>query len=184
MTRTNAHALLTVGLRLVAAYYLINNLATVIGQFFFSPSDLVDMVRQFWIVQLGACVLYGLLWLFADRVASWGLASRSAPMFEVEVDAQHVLAIGIALMGIWAVADNFASLCYYGALKWSMTRPSMSPNPRDFDMQARAEVFACMVQLVVGAWMTLKARGLAQLIHKLRFAGASQSVRDEPNDSA
>lgn len=100
-----------------------------------------------------------------------GLASRSAPIFETEIDAQHLLAVGIALLGIWAVADNLASLCYYGALKWSMTRPSMSPESREFDAQQRAEVFACTVQFAVGAWMTLRARGLAYLIHKLRFVG-------------
>ena len=173
MTRTNAHALLTVGLRLVAAYYLVTSLATVIGQFFFTPGDMVDMARYYWFVQLGACVLFALLWLLADRVAAFGLASRSAPQFESDIDAQHWLAVGIALIGVWATADNFASLCYYGALKWSMTRPSETLEHTNFDAQARAQIFACIVQFIVGAWMVLKARGLAYIIHRIRFAGVS-----------
>lgn len=183
MTRTNAHALLTVGLRVVAAFYLVTTLATVVGQFFFVSADATAMARDIWIVQLSTCILFGLLWLFADRVAGFGLSSRTAPTFESTTEPPHWLAVGIALIGVWVVAENLGSLAYYAALKWAMTRPSLSPEPRDFDAQARAEVFACLLQLVMGAWMTLKARGLAHLIHKLRFAGASQAVRDEPRDS-
>lgn len=179
MTRTNAHALLTVGLRLVAAYYLVTQLATVIGQFFFSQADVIDMARDFWVVNLGACLLFALLWLFADRVAGWGLASRTAPTFDSDIDAKLLLAIGIALLGIWAAAENFASLGYYGALKWSMTRPSAMLDDPNFSMEQRVEVFACTVELAVGVWMTLRAHGLARVIYKLRFAGTAQDRDDE-----
>lgn len=184
MTRTNAHALLTVGLRLVAAYYLVTQFATVIGQFFFSNADVIDMARDFWVVNLGACVLFALLWLFADRVAGWGLASRTAPTFDSDIDAKILLAIGIALLGVWAAAENFVSLCYYGALKWSMTRPSRMLEDPNFSMEQRVEVFACIVEFAVGVWMTLRAHGLALAIYKLRFAGTAMDRDGEMRDKA
>ena len=179
MTRTNAHALLTVGLRLVAAYYLVTELATVIGQFFFAQTDVVDLVQTIWVVQLVSCMLFALLWLYADRVAGLGLASRTAPIFESDLDAKLLLAIGIALIGIWAASENFVSLCYYGALKWSMTRPAAMLGDPNFSMQQRVEVFACIVDFAVGVWMTLRAHGLARVIYKLRFAGTAMDRDDE-----
>ena len=59
MTRTNAHSLLTVGLRLVAAYYLVTTMAGVIGQFFFVQPDAVSLARPIWIVHSLSCVLFG-----------------------------------------------------------------------------------------------------------------------------
>lgn len=174
MTRTNAHSLLTVGLRLVAAYFLVTTMAGVVGQFFFVQPDAVALARPIWVVQSLSCVLFGALWLFADHVAGWGLASRHAPVLESEIDPEQWLAIGIALIGVWMVVDNFASLGYFAALKWSFSQRETYEGTLEFAAQHRAEVFSCSIQFVLGLCMSIGARGMARLIHSLRFAGARQ----------
>lgn len=171
MTKTNAHALLTVGLRVVVVFYLVTTLPNIVVGFFTATAEIAEISRQFWIAQLIACAFFVLIWFFADKVAGVGLASRQSPVFESDADARVWLTIGIVLIGVWLASNSILSLCYYAALKWQMTHAVSDVSPREFDAQTYSELITSAAEVLLGAILALGARGMAVFLHRVRFAG-------------
>ncbi len=182
MTHTNAHALLTVGLRVVSAYYLVYTMATVITGFFIVDREFVDQQKMVWAMQTIACVLYAAVWMFADKLAGFGLASRNAPIFESSIEPTMWLRIGIVLIGIWVAADSLGTLVHLAAYKWMLNHSDLPMEMRKFDAQSTASVISSITEVLIGLWMALGARGFTELVERARFAGpASRNIApDEP----
>ena len=179
MTKTNAHALLTVGLRVISAYYLVFTLTGVVAGFFITSREFADQQKVVWAMQLVSCVLFAGVWLFADKLAGIGVAPPTAPAFQRDIEPRMWLRIGVVLIGIWSAADALGSLVHLAAYKWLLGNADVAIELRKLDPQSFANVISSSAQLVIGLWLTLGARGFVDLVERARFAGPAVPRTDD-----
>jgi hypothetical protein len=180
MTRTNAHALLTVALRVVAVYLTLMMAPVMLAIAFWGSPNLQMLMMQGFIVTIGIFV-----WLFADKIAGIGFSSSKAPVFESDLDAALWLRIGVTLIGVATLVQAATTLSYVGALKWHATMGTEYATGQALDPAARAQAVSAVIQLLIGLWLTLGAKGFMGLIERARFAGYRDKPaveRDPPDD--
>jgi hypothetical protein len=173
MTRTNTFTLLCVAIR-VFALWLAMGLVLMLPGLAVGMQGMADGGLSPWL--LGIPLVAGLLvaavlWLFAEKLARLALASPDEHVFESDLDASTWLGIGLSLLGAWyffgALIDGAGLLVR--ALQVAQMREQFSgmEAPPGFG----SEVAGTSLQALLGIVLLLRGRGLAALLHRLRYAG-------------
>ncbi len=161
------HQIVVVVLRLVAMVWLIHTLTHMYGLFaVFDDASGVSLSRP--IVLLSAVVQVAVclgLWFFPSTVAANLLRSGQAP--HEPAPARPIIewqTLGVVLVGIWALTQAIPDTVYWVTYYAMLSGSDMSFF--DLDPDQKANALATAVQLIIGVWLLLGARGFAARLFK------------------
>lgn len=173
MTRTNAFSLLCVVIR-VFAFWILVKLA------FQLPRLTVAVYRAtlddtnpwiFAIPVVAGLLLAALLWLFAEKFARLALTRPQDHVFESDLDASTWFGLILAGIGAWYFFVGLFDGASLGIQAFVYESMSREYGRMDLPSDYKVLVARAVLQLVLGAILVLGGRGLAALLHKLRYAG-------------
>ncbi len=180
MTRTNAHTLLCVAIRVFALWLVAGLLLMLPGLVVGMQEAVRNGMDPWWfgIAPAAGLLAAAVLWLFAGKLARLALAGPADQVFESDLDASTWLGIGLSVMGAWyffgALVDGAGLLVRAIELARMRERYPGMEGPAEFGQQ----VASALVQAALGVGLLLRGRGLSALLHRLRYAG----FRGEPAD--
>lgn len=174
------HTLSTIGLRILAVYLIsksflsIASVATSVLSTSTNLSHAPEMVWAFaWVL---APLVVGLgLWLAGPQVARWATRRlRPEPLACIDGNVLAHTAFAVAGALIFATAVPYAVMEVFRIWQAHQT-------PDVNDASNIAFLVAHLAQMVLGTWLALGARGLARLLHSLRYVGSSGYTRAPPS---
>jgi hypothetical protein len=173
MARTNAFSLLCVIIRVFALWLIIKLVfqlpSLIVGV---DQATLAGMNPWLFAIPLAAgTLLAALLWLFADKFARLALTRPQDHVFESDLDASTWLGLIVAGIGAWYFFAGLLDGASLGMQAVLYDRYSQEYGRMDLPPDFKVAVARAVLQLVVGAILALGGRGLAALLHKLRYAG-------------
>jgi hypothetical protein len=106
----------------------------------------------------------GLMWMFPAHVARLEASELSASADSTVKDASHFLAVGIALIGLFLVANGFVDVFYWAVLvSWELGEVNMlSP-------ETRAGVIATAIEIPVGFLLIAGRSGVRRFMYWFRY---------------
>lgn len=111
------------------------------------------------------------LWNSADNVGRWLVRHPDSPIHVLQVDGAALLSVATAVIGMWLLVSQVRS-----TFAWLYVFMTISSSDRFETLLVRdfqAQVCSAIVVLVVGFWLLLGSRGIAQAILRLRSAPSS-----------
>ncbi len=166
------HTLATVGLRILAVYLVSQSfldIASVATRVLGNSTDLSHAPALVWAYTwvLAPLVIGVGLWLAGPQLARWATRRlRPEPLACIDEGVLAHTAFAVAGVLIFATAVPYVIM---EALRiWQSHQI-----PDGYDAPNIAYLVAHLGQMVLGTWLALGARGLARLLHVLRYAGSS-----------
>lgn len=87
------------------------------------------------------------------------------------VEAKDLQVVAFATIGLWAIISSFSKLI--SAIAWIAFRyPSTTD---EFVLRNIAQVIGPLILLCLGFWLVFGARGIVQLLYKLRNVGLDEN---------
>lgn len=120
---------------------------------------------------LGAFYLGGLvvalgLWLYPSVLASLAAGRSSKEPFETPIGARDIQYVALSVLGVWLMLKGLVALVFQIS-RWAAFSSSM-PGEGIFTLEG-AELASAGAQIIFGIALALGARGLAALLHRLRY---------------
>jgi hypothetical protein len=129
-----------------------------------------------WVVWVQAglqLVICGALWFFPVTIASKLLPSYSRPPDPQNPPHLHEWqTLGVICIGLWALSRAVPDLVYW-ITYMGMAFEGDSP-VGDLAPDQKAGFIATLVEIAVGLWLVLGAKGAAALLFKVRTAGIAK----------
>jgi len=166
------HTLATVGLRILAVYLVSQSflyLASVATRVLGNATGLSHAPALVWAYAwvLAPLVVGLCLWLAAPQLARWATRRlRPEPLACIDEGVLAHTAYAVAGVLIFATAVPYVIMEAFRI--WQAHRIADG-----YEAPAIAYLVAHLGQMVLGTWLALGARGLARLLHALRYAGSS-----------
>ena len=171
--RTSLYSILCIVIRLGAVLFAVKALA---GLFtFFSPGQ-IDAYSaaelQVALLVSGAYLLIAfLLWLYPGPLARLAAARSAHQVFESPLTAGQIQWIALSVLGMsWVMAGiiDLANLGYqYIWLPDNLGTGELAAD------KLKWEIAYDLLEVVIGISVVLGARGLTNLLHRVRYAGSS-----------
>jgi hypothetical protein len=116
----------------------------------------------------------GLLWLFPLSIARKLLPAMREPRSEQVISAPLALSLGLALIGLWLLANAAVELSYWLGF-WLRNRQFTLATGESVEWSPEqvGNVLSAFVQLALGVWLALGAAGLRRLVYRMRFGQPS-----------
>jgi hypothetical protein len=158
--------------RLLGLYVLFYSLiyATLIPSYFMYP---MPGGPQNWVVLMTSavpCVIFAAVGTFLLRQTAW-VVRRAFPEFvaaaTLSASGRDLQAVLFSAIGVWLVGSTVPELARFAAQYWLTGR--LAPSGSSID--AVPGMAATVVQIVMGAFLFTRAKGLSALWHRLRYAG-------------
>jgi hypothetical protein len=129
---------------------------------FFGPGLLTIMLAA-------EVLVIALAWLFADKIARLALTRPADHVFESDIDASTWFGLVLAAIGAWNLFDAVMQ----GFRLWFQLRVSAEMGESLAAMRAsiKWQVVGCLLQAGISVFLILGGRGLAAVLHRLRYAG-------------
>lgn len=177
--RTSLYSILCIVIRLGAVVLAVSTLASVLsvallvrqGMSLFDLSFVIGML-------IAALVIVGLLWLYPGPLARLCSARSAGQIFESPITAYDLQWIAFSVLGMYFVVGGVVGLLHF----------ELNQLVADtiVDREKRIEEFVkvglyWLLQIAIGLVLVLGARGLAGLLHRLRYGAAS--ARDDASAS-
>lgn len=165
------HHIVVICIRLVAIALLLYTLSHLHELFAFMNDDAQVKLNKtavwtFALIQVGVS---GILWFFPRTIASKLLPTRdshqAAPAARL-MDWQTLVVVGI---GLWVTVRGVFDAIYWAAIYNMMKSPRVGI--ADFSPQHKAAMIVTAVELAIGIWLLLGAKGIAAVLFRLRSAG-------------
>ncbi|WP_242111588.1 hypothetical protein [Luteimonas aquatica] len=118
-----------------------------------------------------ALLMVAALWLFADKLARLALTRPQDHVFESDLDASTWFGLILAGIGAWYFFGGLLDGVRLGAQAFFYANYRPEGTPLDLPPDFWMAVITALVQLVLGVALTLRGRGLAALLWRLRYAG-------------
>jgi hypothetical protein len=167
--------IVAVCLRFLAIVWLLHTLNSAYGAVSYLQTGSVPEGASavVWIqagLQLAIC---GALWFFPVTFASKLLPSYAKPP-DPEDPPRLVewQTLGVICIGLWALSRAVPDLAYW-VTYMGMAFESDSPM-YELMAEQKASVISTVVEIGIGAWLILGAKGFAALLFKIRTAGISK----------
>jgi hypothetical protein len=107
------------------------------------------------------------LWFFPLTVAS-KLLPPTAKTDQAHIPIEQVQSVGFSLLGLWVLTSAVPDSFYWVFMTYQSSRPNSILELGSSDY---AYVVTTAVELVLGVWLLLGARGLVGLLRWARMAG-------------
>lgn len=176
MTRTNAYTLLCVVIRVFALWLVVSLVLMLPGQIV-SMRGVAGGEWSPWLLAvpvLAGLLIAGVLWLFAGKFARLALAKPEDHLFESDLDASTWFGIALAGIGAWYFFDGLLDGAYLvGRAVFAARQRALHPGVEMPDGLAIDGIVTAL-QVLLGAALVLRGRGVAALLHRLRYAGYRQ----------
>jgi hypothetical protein len=127
------------------------------------------VVWVFVIIQVGVC---GLLWFFPRTIAAKLLPSRDDHEASPPIALVHWQTLGVILIGLWALTRAIPDAVYWITFYNMATSSGIGLSA--LNPEQKASMVETIVELVIGFWLLLGAKGAAALLFNLRTAGLKQ----------
>jgi hypothetical protein len=126
-----------------------------------------------WIQAALQVAICGVLWFFPVTIASKLLPSYSKPPDPQNPPSVYEWqTLGVICIGLWALSRAVPDLVYWVAYM-GMAFESDAPLG-ELAPDQKAGFIATVVEIIVGAWLVLGAKGVAALLFKIRTAGVAK----------
>jgi hypothetical protein len=159
------------GVRLFAIWLVVSILRHVPGMWRFNISDAAaaDSSTNLVIVVVAVLILAlaAGLWLFPLTVAN-KLIPRSSRTDHIRVPIEQAESIGFSLIGLWVLASSVPDSFYWSFMAYQASRPNSILELRASEYSYMA---ATAVEVILGIWLLLGAKGLRGLLRWARTAG-------------
>ena len=172
MTKTNAFSLLCMVIRAIALWSVLQMLialpmlllATKDESAFFRPGQLCLLFAMLF-------VIVALLWFFADKIARLALTRPADHVFESDIDPSTWFGLVLAGIGAWHLFDALL----HGFTLWAQSRVVAGMGAADALASLKWKIAGNVLEAVISVALILGGRGLAAVLHRLRYAGTQGS---------
>jgi hypothetical protein len=155
--------------RLFAVYLLVISFRFFAGLFQagalngFGAAGLVALV----LVAVAPLLVAALLWFFPLSIASQLLPVMRSRPEPLKASAVQVQEIAFSVLGLWILATALSDATYWVAatIQWSSLPADVATGYWD----DKAAMFATFVEILIGAWLVIGSRKLADLLHRFRY---------------
>jgi hypothetical protein len=174
--RTSLYSILCIAIRLAAVLLAVHTLAGVPGAYnLVSHGDWSDDRWMIGALYLAVLLFAFLLWVYPSVLARLAAGKASQQTFESAIDAAELQWIAFSVAGLWIFFEALSGLTYDG-VRELVLRHAVRVNNQGLDVspsdeQLVASLVANVIQLVLGFVLVMGARGLVDLLRRLRFAG-------------
>lgn len=181
MTRTNAYTLLCVVIRVFALWLVMSLVLMLPGQILGMRAAMTGELSPwlFAIPSLAGLLIAGVLWLFAGKIARLALAKPEDHVFESDLDASSWFGIALAGIGAWYFLDGLLDGAYLAGRAAVAARQRARYPGVEVQDNLVLDGIVTALQLLLGAALVLRGRGIAALLHRLRYAGHRQGLSGE-----
>lgn len=177
MTRTNAYTLLCVVIRAFALWLVVSLVLMLPGQIVGMRGAAAGGEWSPWLVfvpVLAGLLIAAVLWLFAGKLARLALAKPEDELFQSDLDASTWFGILLAGIGAWYFFDGLLDGAYLiGKAVFAARQRALHPGMEIPDGLLLDGIVTAL-QVLLGAALVLRGRGLVALLRRLRYAGYGQ----------
>lgn len=159
------HQILIVAIRLLAIFWFLGVLAQ-LPTVVVTMQEMGSVASSFWLSPLLQFLVCAFLWLFPATLASKLLRSGSAAIPASSVPFSDWRDLLFIVVGVFVLARAVPDAIY-----WIALGVASEPLAPDLTFEQKVSVFATVLELVIGAALTLGATGLGNSIERLRRAG-------------
>ncbi|GAA0716649.1 hypothetical protein [Dokdonella soli] len=171
--RTSLYSILCIVIRLGAVFLAFKTLGSVLSVVA-SWGNAVNMPELWLSIGFTALTLLiaFLFWLYPGPLARLAAGSSSQQVFESPISAPQIQWIALSVLGMYFVLTGFAGLSYFGIRRMLI---SAVVDQEQNNRERIVDAFYWAVQIGLGAALSLGARGLVGVFHRLRYGDALQS---------
>jgi hypothetical protein len=177
--RTSLYSILCIAIRLGAVFLALGSLASVLSFVITAQSIALD---ELWLAGLSlllTLVIAFLLWLFPGPLARMAAARSSQQVFESPISAMQIQWIALSVLGMYFVITGLIGFARYEMQQ--LLADAIIDRERHLADFIRIGLY-CLLQVGFGIALTLGARGLVGVLHRLRY-GASTSQPEAPDNA-
>ncbi len=160
------------GVRLFAVWLAVYLMRHVPGLWSFNVRDFEDpgAATAVIVVAVVMALIALLLWIFPLSVAR-KLVPKTALDQPTTLPVEQVQSVGFALLGLWVLTRAIPQVFFYAVMIYHANRPqsAFALEPRNY-----ASMAYTFVELALGIWLVLGAKGLRGVLRWARTAGTSE----------
>lgn len=165
--RTSLYSILCIVIRLGAVLLAVSTLGSALSMALMvrqgtSPMEIMPLIGLF----VATLAVAFLLWLYPGPLAHLCSTRSAGEVFESPVTAQDLQSIALSVLGMYFVVGGIVGFIHYESNQFvADSILDREEHIRDFVQVG----LYWLLQIVMGAALTLGARGLAGLLHRLRY---------------
>jgi hypothetical protein len=166
--------IIIVGLRLIALLWTFHVVSHSYELFSYANVDATaalskSSILAFALLQLGIAAIF---WFFPATIAAKLLRSGSQSEESVSPSLQQWQVLGFICIGVWSLCRAIPDAMYWTTV--GIMANSSDVEFSSFSIEQKASVVSTILEIVIGLWLVLGAKGLAVAIYKLRTTGVSK----------
>ena len=158
--------------RLFAIFIFVTSLRTIgttFGVAYQSGSDILPSAYAYLAIILVTALSASLmLWFFPLSIARKLLPVMKEPQPPVSWQSGNAMELALAVLGFWILADAIADAFYWSTFYY-LVHQATGTGLESVGAAEKADMLVTVVELALGFWLVLGHRGLAVLLHRIRF---------------
>jgi hypothetical protein len=179
--RTSLYAILCIVIRLGAVFLAFDMLVLIPGTVAEWRAGTHTSDMTFALGFMAIALVFALaLWIYPGILARIVAGKNSREVFESPIEPAELQWIALSVLGTYFVLRALIALSTYG-VRWAMFA-SLFNGSQESQTKLISDMSYYIIQLVLGTGLVLGARGLTQLLRRLRYGDAARSPLVESAD--
>lgn len=177
--RTSLYAILCIVIRLGAVFLAFGMLVRIPGIVVAGHAGTYDFKLGVALGAIAVALLIALvLWVYPGVIARLVTGRNSREVFDSPIAPAELQWIALSVLGAYFLMSALVDIASYG-LRWTMFA-SVYASSDENRMQLIADIVDNVIQLILGAALAFGARGLTDLLRRVRYGEAARSAEVEP----